>query len=211
MARHPRYQDALVRSSSTAFNPTTGTNVSSSCSLRLRQHGLNALLLATWLDRIAVPTGLVRDVRYPGLKRSTESSGEKRERELAWNQLSVEAQGWMEGRGYTRDGDEGFPSGGMVSFHISSPAERSQDISDVAERFLERLELFALAESLGGVESLAELPLKMTHAGVEVGRRRELGIDGELVRLSCGVEEGEDLRADVERALKWAVKWEKRE
>lgn len=151
---------------------------------------------------------MVRDVRYPGLKRAEEKRGERRERELAWNQLSGEARGWIEGRGYTRDGEAGFPSGGMVSFHISSPEERSQDVSDVAEKFLERLELFVLAESLGGVESLAELPVRMTHAGVEVGRRRELGIDGELVRLSCGVEDGEDLRMDVERALKWAVRGE---
>lgn len=64
----------------------------------------------------------------------------------------------------------------------------------------------AVAESLGGVESLAELPLKMTHAGVATERRRALGIDGELVRLSVGIEEGDDLVADVERSLRAAVR-----
>jgi cystathionine gamma-lyase len=71
--------------------------------------------------------------------------------------------------------------------------------------FLLTISLTLVAESLGGVESLAELPFKMTHAGVNAEKRRELGIDGELVRLSVGVEDGEDLVDDVERALRAAV------
>ncbi|KAL8283820.1 hypothetical protein RQP46_005252 [Phenoliferia psychrophenolica] len=174
-------------------------------SLRARQHGLNALAVARFLEESALPSSLVRDVRYPGLHRASETRGQKRERELAWEQMSSEARRTLEKQGYTRDGPGGFPSGGMVSFHITSPDERSQTNSDTAERFLEGLKLFALAESLGGVESLAELPLKMTHAGVPEERRQELGIDGELVRLSVGVEDGDDLVADVEQALRAAT------
>lgn len=144
-------------------------------------------------------------MRYPGLHRAVETRGETRERELAWSQMSADARRTLEKAGYSRNGPGGFPSGGMVSFHIVSPEERSQTASVTAERFLEGLRLFALAESLGGVESLAELPLKMTHAGVPEERRNELGIDGELVRLSVGVEDGDDLVADVEQALRAAA------
>lgn len=70
-----------------------------------------------------------------------------------------------------------------------------------ARRFLERVELFALAESLGGVESLIEHPAIMTHASIPPDRRAELGIDDGLVRFSVGVEDAEDLIADVEQAL----------
>lgn len=178
-------------------------------SLRMRQHGLNALHLATWLDTVGRTTGLVRQVYYPGVKRVDETRGQRRERELAWAGMSFEAKRWMTGLGFSRDGPKGFPMSGMVSFHINSRVDDVKELqttSKVAERFLEGLHLFALAESLGGVESLAELPLKMTHAGVAVERRIELGINGELVRLSVGVEDGEDLRRDVERSLRAAVK-----
>lgn len=121
--------------------------------LRSRQHGLNALQVATWLEKVGVPNGWVRDVRYPGLKRTQETRGQRRERELAWEQLSDEARLWNEKQGFTRDGERGFPSGGMVSFHIKSEHEASQEKSETAEAFLESLQLFALAESLGGVES----------------------------------------------------------
>jgi cystathionine gamma-lyase len=70
-----------------------------------------------------------------------------------------------------------------------------------ARRFLERVEIFALAESLGGVESLIEHPAIMTHASVPPEARAELGIEDGLVRLSVGVEDADDLIADLERAL----------
>jgi cystathionine gamma-lyase len=73
---------------------------------------------------------------------------------------------------------------------------------DAARRFCERTELFTLAESLGGVESLVNHPAVMTHASVPVERRRILGIDDNLVRLSVGVEDIGDLHGDVARALK---------
>jgi cystathionine gamma-lyase len=72
---------------------------------------------------------------------------------------------------------------------------------DEARRFLERLRVFACAESLGGVESLAEHPAIMTHASLPADIRATLGIDDSLVRLSVGVEDVDDLIADIEQAL----------
>ena len=69
------------------------------------------------------------------------------------------------------------------------------------KRFLERCRLFTLAESLGGVESLIEHPAIMTHASIPEDRRARLGISDSLVRLSVGVEDGDDLIADLEQAL----------
>ena len=68
-------------------------------------------------------------------------------------------------------------------------------------RFLTRCQVFVLAESLGGVESLIEHPAIMTHASVPPEVRRDLGIDDGLVRLSVGIEDVEDLVADLARAL----------
>jgi cystathionine gamma-lyase len=70
-----------------------------------------------------------------------------------------------------------------------------------SRRFLERLEVFTLAESLGGVESLVDHPAIMTHASVPPEARAKLGIDDSLVRLSIGIEDTEDLVADLESAL----------
>jgi len=84
--------------------------------------------------------------------------------------------------------------GGMVTAVIEGGLEGSG-------AFLERLRVFTLAESLGGVESLAEHPALMTHASVPAEARRELGIDDGLVRLSVGIEEADDLVADIEQAL----------
>jgi cystathionine gamma-lyase len=70
-----------------------------------------------------------------------------------------------------------------------------------ARRFLERLEVFTLAESLGGVESLVDHPAIMTHASLPAEARAKLGISDSLVRLSVGIEELEDLVADLESAL----------
>jgi len=65
--------------------------------------------------------------------------------------------------------------------------------------------LFVLAESLGGVESLAEHPARMTHGSIPEAERALLGIGDNLVRLSVGVEEGEDLVRDIEEALELAA------
>lgn len=70
-----------------------------------------------------------------------------------------------------------------------------------ARRFLERVEIFALAESLGGVESLIEHPAIMTHASIPADVRANLGVSDSLVRLSVGIEAADDLIADLEQAL----------
>jgi len=72
---------------------------------------------------------------------------------------------------------------------------------DAARRLCENTRLFALAESLGGVESLINHPARMTHASLPQERRQALGIVDEMVRLSVGVEHVDDLRADLESAL----------
>ncbi|MDH3970418.1 MAG: aminotransferase class I/II-fold pyridoxal phosphate-dependent enzyme, partial [Rhodospirillales bacterium] len=72
---------------------------------------------------------------------------------------------------------------------------------DEARRFLERVEIFSLAESLGGVESLIEHPAIMTHASIPADTRAQLGISDGLVRLSVGVEDEADLIADLGQAL----------
>ena len=69
------------------------------------------------------------------------------------------------------------------------------------KRFLERCRLFTLAESLGGVESLIEHPGIMTHASIPPDKRDALGISDALVRLSCGIEDADDLIADLQQAL----------
>jgi cystathionine beta-lyase/cystathionine gamma-synthase len=70
-----------------------------------------------------------------------------------------------------------------------------------AGQVLGRARVFALAESLGGVESLISHPASMTHASVPPDRRAQLGITEGLIRLSCGVEDTEDLLSDVEQAF----------
>jgi cystathionine gamma-lyase len=69
-------------------------------------------------------------------------------------------------------------------------------------RFLERCRIFALAESLGGVESLIEHPAIMTHASVPPERREKIGISDNLIRLSVGVEDADDLIEDLTQALR---------
>ena len=66
---------------------------------------------------------------------------------------------------------------------------------------LGRVKVFSLAESLGGVESLISHPASMTHASVELERRAKLGVTEGLVRLSCGVEDVDDLLEDLDRAF----------
>jgi cystathionine beta-lyase len=85
--------------------------------------------------------------------------------------------------------------GGMVTFTFNSG--KMED----AVKFLEKVKVFTLAESLGGVESLANHPTTMTHASVPAEKRAEIGITDDLVRLSVGVEDIDDLLADLEQAL----------
>lgn len=83
--------------------------------------------------------------------------------------------------------------GGMISIELGDPAR--------ARRVVEATRLFALAESLGGVESLIGHPASMTHASVPKALRDEMGLTDSLVRLSVGVEDADDLLADLDRAL----------
>lgn len=90
------------------------------------------------------------------------------------------------------DGTPAF--GGMVTIYLKGALAESR-------RFLERVRIFALAESLGGVESLIEHPAIMTHASVPEAQRNELGISDSLVRISVGIEDPADLIADLDQAL----------
>ncbi len=83
--------------------------------------------------------------------------------------------------------------GGMISLELGDPA--------LARRVVESTRLFALAESLGGVESLIGHPASMTHASVPIAHRQSMGLTDSLIRLSCGIEETADLMADLEQAL----------
>jgi cystathionine beta-lyase len=85
--------------------------------------------------------------------------------------------------------------GGMLSFTLK------EDTLDAARRFFAGLQIFSLAESLGGVESLANHPPSMTHASIPPAERAKLGITDSFVRLSVGVEDAQDLINDVLSAL----------
>lgn len=116
---------------------------------------------------------------------------------------------WLEGRKDVRrviyPGLESHPQhavarrqmqafGGMISVDLD------RDIAGT-KRFLERTRLFTLAESLGGVESLIEHPALMTHGSIPADQRAAIGISDSLVRLSAGIEDADDLIADLEQAL----------
>jgi len=83
--------------------------------------------------------------------------------------------------------------GGMMTLELGS--------IDNARRFLERVRVFSLAESLGGVESLTNHPYSMTHGSVPADVKQAMGLTDGMVRLSCGIEDTEDLIADLEQAL----------
>jgi cystathionine beta-lyase/cystathionine gamma-synthase len=83
--------------------------------------------------------------------------------------------------------------GGMISVELGDPAR--------ARRFVERTKIFRLAESLGGVESLIGHPASMTHASVPPAMRRAMGLSDSLIRLSCGIEDAEDLIEDLAQAF----------
>jgi cystathionine beta-lyase/cystathionine gamma-synthase len=84
--------------------------------------------------------------------------------------------------------------GGVISFEVRGGLERARQV-------VERTQLFTLAESLGGVESLIELPAAMTHASIPAEVRRASGVADGLVRISVGIEDAADLIADLDRAL----------
>jgi cystathionine gamma-lyase len=85
--------------------------------------------------------------------------------------------------------------GGMVSVELKASVAKTK-------RFLRDLEVFSLAESLGGVESLVDHPATMTHASIPAATRRKVGLGDGLVRLSVGIEDVDDLIGDLEHALR---------
>ena len=86
--------------------------------------------------------------------------------------------------------------GAMVSFDLK------EDTSDAAKAVLRKFKMFSLAESLGGVESLVGHPATMTHASIPREERLKVGLTDSLIRISVGIEDFEDLKADLEQALK---------
>jgi cystathionine gamma-lyase len=174
--------------------------------LRMRAHGANAVAVA----RALRASPLVKDVIYPGLGSHPRSA-------LARRMLAPHARTFVDGGSWRVTADAGgtgspgsssdsladgadaadFPYGGMISFRIAGGGR-------AAETFLRATRLFALAESLGGVESLAELPAAMTHGSIPAAERAVLGIGEDLIRLSVGVEDAEDLVRDVLQALEVA-------
>jgi len=137
--------------------------------LRMERHATNASRVAEALARRSD----VARVRYPGLVRGPHAHPQA---DLAARQMHL--------------------PGGMVSFEPAPAGGRSAE--ERAVRFAEATRLFALAESLGGVESLVELPAVMTHASVAGS---PLEVPRALVRLSVGIEHPDDLVADVTQAL----------
>ncbi|UCE92904.1 MAG: PLP-dependent transferase, partial [Flavobacteriaceae bacterium] len=87
--------------------------------------------------------------------------------------------------------------GGMVSFSIKGDDQKD------AIKVLEKLKIFTLAESLGGVESLSGHPASMTHASIPKEEREKTGVIDSLIRLSVGIEDKQDLLSDLEEALKF--------
>jgi cystathionine gamma-lyase len=84
--------------------------------------------------------------------------------------------------------------GGIISFEIAGSTNN-------ARNFSQSLKLFSLAESLGGVESLIELPASMTHASISVSERKKIGISDSLIRMSVGIEDTKDLINDITQGL----------
>ncbi|PPQ99933.1 hypothetical protein CVT24_009568 [Panaeolus cyanescens] len=160
--------------------------------LRMKQHGLNALAVAKALHACDG----VDEVIYPGLPGNTELS--RRRNALAWRSLSPYARRFIPNSDEENPPADGFPFSGMISFRIRGGQAE-------AEKFLTSSRLFALAESLGGVESLAEHPAQMTHGSIPPEDRALLGIGDNLVRLSVGVEEIEDIIEDVLQAIRQAT------
>ncbi|KAL8276181.1 hypothetical protein RQP46_011393 [Phenoliferia psychrophenolica] len=164
-----------------AFDAFLLTRSIKTLSIRCLQHGLSALQIAAYLERHP----LVENVLYPGLK--TSEDHERAKEVLAkgvWRDLE-KRKGWEQ---------DGIPFGGVLSFRVKGGAEQ-------AERFIKSCKLIILAESLGGVESLAEVPSKMTHHRIPEADRLAIGITDNLIRVSIGLEDVDDLIADIDQAL----------
>ncbi|KAJ3875300.1 Cys/Met metabolism PLP-dependent enzyme-domain-containing protein [Lentinula edodes] len=184
--------------------------------LRMKAHGENALKAARALEQ----SPFVEEVIYPGyvpLRRGGNDKvveRAKRRYEIAKLNLSPHAERWIENNpshastSPSTDSDfepthPPFPYSGMISFRLRAPSLSTTpaQLASLSSELLSSLHLFTLAESLGGVESLCELPALMTHASIPQEEREKLGITEGLIRLSVGVEEGDDLVDDLRRGL----------
>ncbi|KAJ9111734.1 hypothetical protein QFC19_001095 [Naganishia cerealis] len=190
--------------------------------LRALKHGLNALQISTALSK----DSRIAKVSYPGLKSSPyyeravgalSRQAKKDLSKLGWDTRALEARAGIingtikhhrphhfSGNATTVDAitEQGIPFSGMISIHLASPDPSDPEVSHaITDKFLTSLRLFSLAESLGGVESLAEAPWQMTHGSIPEAQRLALGIDPSLVRLSVGIEDVDDLLQDIHQAL----------
>ncbi|CUA76627.1 hypothetical protein RSOLAG22IIIB_06388 [Rhizoctonia solani] len=158
--------------------------------LRMQAHGRNALKVARYLQSISGPNSAVESVTYPGLSFHPRY-------EVAMRQLSPNAKEFINTLPH-EETTEGVPFGGMISFRIRGGPEAT-------EAFFANSRYFILAFSLGGVESLGQIPASMTHKALSEAERASLGITSNLIRLSIGIEDPDDLIADIRQALNAAV------
>lgn len=158
--------------------------------VRVARHCANAAVLARRLEA----HGGVARVSYPGLESHPQHALARRQMRLATTEATATTDAAA-----GESGRDAPAFGGMIA--VTLRGELAE-----ARAFLSALRLFALAESLGGVESLAEHPAIMTHASVPAEERAVLGIDDGFVRLSVGIEDVEDLWADLNRGLDAAAK-----
>ncbi len=173
LAERLRFLQNAIGSVMGAFDSYMTLRGLKTLNVRMRQHCKNALELAQWLEQHPK----VDRVIYPGLTSHPQH-------ELAKKQMGM----------HCRKGDCMSGFGGMITIYLKGGLNESR-------RFLEHVELFALAESLGGVESLIEHPAIMTHASVPPQTRAKLGISDTLVRISAGIEDIDDLIRDLDHAL----------
>ncbi|PWZ01009.1 hypothetical protein BCV70DRAFT_158878 [Testicularia cyperi] len=153
-------------------------------SVRMKAHGASALAIAQFLaSHPAVET-----VIYPGLP---SHPGHQVARRQVTKRAAAAA---------TPSADGAFAYGGMISFRLKSDPSDDQP----ADKLLGKLQVFTLAESLGGVESLIELPSKMTHGSVALEDRIKIGIGHNLIRISVGIEDTSDLIEDLKRGFQAA-------
>ena len=144
---------------------------------------------------------MIRGIKTLGVR--MDRHGKNAERIAAWLAESGYASrvyypGLRSDPGYAIQKKQADGPGAMISFVL----EEHYDY----RRFFQNLKLITLAESLGGVESLVCHPASMTHAAIPADIRREIGIEDELIRLSVGIEDAEDLIADLEQAIKRAAR-----
>ncbi len=179
LAKRIRFHQNAVGAVMGAFDAYLVLRGIKTLALRMERHNQSALKIARWLESHSK----VERVIYPGLPSHPQH-------DVARKQMV--GPGGEGGKGGTVGGRGGF--GGMITFLLKGDLAASR-------RFLERVHLFTLAESLGGVESLIEHPAIMTHASVPEAQRAQLGITDNLIRLSVGVEDVGDLMADLEQGF----------